>query len=286
MPTTLVVNASNDIGRLVNVSCRAPVGSASNVLISGFVIGGGTAGSEPVLTRVSGPALTASFGLARTLPDPTLTLFNGSAVLGSDQGWAGSSLISAAANAVGAFPWTNPSSSDSALLANLARGNYTIIAAGQSGDTGVALAEVYDATPTGTYTPAMPRLINLSDRAQVGTGSSMLIAGFVVGGSTSRTVLIRASGPALASLFGLAGTLSDPRLQLFAGSQQVSSNSGWGGSTEISSASASVGAFAWNNPSSKDSAILITLPPGPYTIQVSGASGDGGLALVEVYEVP
>jgi hypothetical protein len=287
LPTTLTVDATDDTGRLINSSCRAPVGSGNNVLISGFVIGGGgTEGSEPILARVSGPALTASFGLTGTLPDPTLKLYKGSTVLGANQGWAGNALITAAANAAGAFPWTSPSSPDSALLTSLGRGAYTVVAAGQSGDTGMALAEVYDVTPMGTYTPGMPRLVNISDRAQVGTGSSVLIAGFVIGGSTSRTVLIRASGPALANTFGLAGTLSDPQLQLFDGSQQLASNSGWGGSAQISSTAASVSAFPWNNPSSMDSAILITLPPGAYTAQVSGAAGDGGVALVEVYEVP
>ena len=286
LPTTLTVDATNDIGRLVNVSCRAPVGSADKVLISGIVIGGGTAGSEPILARVSGPALTASFGLTGTLPDPTLTLYNGSTKLGANQGWAGNVLITAAANAVGAFPWTNPSSSDSALLTSLGRGDYTVVAAGQSGDSGMALAEVYDATSAGAYTPAMSRLINISGRAQVGTGSSILIAGFVIGGSTSRTVLIRASGPALANTFGLAGTLSNPQLQLFDGSQLYVSNNGWGGSAQISSTAATVGAFPWNDLSSKNSAILVTLPPGAYTAQVSGAAGDSGVALVEVYEVP
>jgi hypothetical protein len=47
-----------------------------------------------------------------------------------------------------------------------------------------------------------------------------------------------------------------------------------------------VGAFAWNVLSSQDSAILVTLPPGQYTAQVSGSSGDTGVALVEIYEVP
>jgi hypothetical protein len=47
-----------------------------------------------------------------------------------------------------------------------------------------------------------------------------------------------------------------------------------------------VGAFAWTAPSSADSALLLTLPPGAYTAQVSGFSGDTGVALVEVYEVP
>jgi hypothetical protein len=46
-----------------------------------------------------------------------------------------------------------------------------------------------------------------------------------------------------------------------------------------------VGAFAWSDPQSNDSALLVTLPPGPYTAHVSGASGDTGVALVEVYDV-
>jgi hypothetical protein len=31
---------------------------------------------------------------------------------------------------------------------------------------------------------------------------------------------------------------------------------------------------------------LLTLPPGAYTATVSGASGDAGVALVEVYDIP
>jgi len=50
----------------------------------------------------------------------------------------------------------------------------------------------------------------------------------------------------------------------------------------IAAASAAVGAFSWGASSTPDSAILITLPPGAYTAEVSGASGDGGVALVEV----
>ena len=64
------------------------------------------------------------------------------------------------------------------------------------------------------------------------------------------------------------------------------SNNGWGGKEQISATAASVGAFGWSSGTSNDSAILVTLPPGPYTAQVSGASGDTGVALVEIYEVP
>jgi sugar lactone lactonase YvrE len=282
---TLAVSSTTDVGRLINISCRSAVGTGANILIAGFAVGGpGTTGSEPLLIRASGPAL-ATFDVTGLLPDPELQLFSNSTVLGSDSSWGGSTQIAAAAASVGAFPWTVPTSHDSALLETLAAGPYTAQVSGQSGDSGVALAEVYDATPAGSYTPASPRLVNISARTQVGTSANILIAGFVIGGSTSKTVLIRASGPALAA-FGVSGLLPDPQLQLYAASTLVETNDGWGGDSEILAAAASVGAFAWSSPTSADSAILVTLPPGSYTAQVAGASGDTGVALIEVYEVP
>jgi hypothetical protein len=231
--------------------------------------------------------LTA-FGVGGALPDPALSLYQGSSVVSSNTGWGGNATIVAEDAAVGAFA-LNASSKDSALFnQNLAPGAYTAQIVGASGDTGVALAEVYDATPKGAFTPTSPRITNISARVQVGTGGNILIAGFVVGGSTSKTVLIRASGPALVPL-GVTGTLADPQLTLYSGSTVLASNSGWGGDPAIISTAASVGAFTWNDASSADSALLVTLPPGAYTVQVAGAAGtaaDTGIALVEVYDIP
>ncbi len=282
---TLSLTSTSDVGRLVNISTRAQVGTGGNILIAGFAIGGqGTSGDEPLLIRGSGPALTP-LGVTGALPDPQLQLYQGSNVLATNDGWAGNAQIASTASAVGAFSWTNTSSHDAALLVSPAAGSYTAQISGESNDTGVALVEVYDATPAGTHTPTDPRLVNISARVQVGTGGNILIAGFVIGGSTARTVLVRASGPALVP-FGVAGTLPDPELQLFSGSTLLASNNGWGGTTEVSSTASSVGAFGWSSPTSNDSALLLTLPPGAYTAQVSGASGDTGVALVEIYEVP
>jgi Immunoglobulin domain/Immunoglobulin I-set domain len=282
---TLTVVSTNDVGRLINLSCRASVGTGANILIAGFASGGsGTSGSEPVLIRGSGPALVP-FGVGGTLADPQLQLYTGSTLLATNDGWAGNAAIASAASSVGAFAWSSSSSHDAAFVQTLASGAYTAQVSGQSGDTGVSLAEVYDATPTGTYTPSMPRLINLSARVEVGTGGNILIAGFVIGGTTAKTVLIRASGPALIP-FGVGGTLKDPQLQLYSGSTLLGSNAGWGGGAAVQAAAASVGAFAWNDTSSLDSALLVTLQPGAYTAQVAGASGDTGVALVEVYEIP
>ena len=173
-------------------------------------------------------------------------------------------------------------------MQSLYAGPYTAEISGDSGDTGIALAEVYDLTPAGTYAPGMPRLVNVSARAVAGSGADTLVAGFVIGGETSETVLIRAAGPALAP-FVLQGILPDPLLQLYAvspGPTLLASNSGWAADPTVAAASSSVGAYSWGSLPTADAAILVTLAPGAYTAQVSGASGDSGIALIEVYELP
>jgi hypothetical protein len=120
----------------------------------------------------------------------------------------------------------------------------------------------------------------------VGTGSGILIAGFTVN-ENSRAVLVRGVGAALGA-FGVTGTLANPQLKIFQGSQLVAENDNWtvaSNAAGITSAAASVGAFALTA-GSLDSALLLTLPPGSYTAQISGVNNTTGVALVEVYEVP
>jgi probable HAF family extracellular repeat protein len=289
-PAILNVVSSTNPGRLINLSSRVNVGTGANQLIAGYVVGGqGTAGNEALLIRASGPSLTP-FGVTGVLSDPSLQLHGPSGVIASNSGWGGSTQVASTAALVGAFPWTSASSKDSALVESLPGGAYTAEITGSTGDTGVALAEIYDATPESTYTVATPRLVNLSARAQVGTGGNVLIAGFVIGGTTSKTVLIRASGPAL-SAFGVSGALPDPLLQLYQSnsggtSTLLGTDAGWNGDAQIASTAASVGAFSWGGTGTPDSALLLTLPPGAYTAEISGASGDTGVALIEIYEVP
>lgn len=287
---TLGVSASSGSSRLVNLSCRAAVGGGAGQLIVGLVVAGQRAVvGEPVLIRASGPAL-AQFGVTGVLPDPQLTLNNAAGVVASNSGWAGDAMVSSTASSVGAFPWSSSSSHDSALVETLAEGAYTAQISGSSGDSGVALAEVYDATPGASLTPASPRLVNISARALVGNGSNILVSGFVIGGTTSKTLLIRGAGPALA-VFGVSDALVDPQLRLYRANGDGSSSllavdTGWGGDGTVASMAASVGAFSWGILGTPDSAIVITLPPGVYTAQVSSASGVSGVALVEIYEIP
>jgi hypothetical protein len=123
---------------------------------------------------------------------------------------------------------------------------------------------------------------------QVGTGGNAVFAGFVIGGTTAKTVLIRASGPALAA-FNVPGRLPDPQLTLtnigVTPNIVMAVDTGWGGDPLTAEVASLVGAFPWAG-ASADSAVLITLPPGNYTAGVAGAGGDTGVSLVEVYEVP
>jgi hypothetical protein len=59
-----------------------------------------------------------------------------------------------------------------------------------------------------------------------------------------------------------------------------------GGDSQVAHVAASVGAFSWGSSSTADSALLVTLPPGAYSAEISGVAGDTGIALVEIYEVP
>ncbi len=289
----LSVVATSDPGRPINVSCRARAASGANELVCGFVIGGSNAaGSEPVLIRASGPALIA-FNVAGPLPDPDLQLFgttDGNTLIATNTAWGGGAAITAAAASVGAFAWTSPASLDAALIETLAPGAYTANISSSSGDSGVALAEIYDDTAASARTATSPHLVNISARSLVGTGSGSLIAGFVVGGTTSSSVLIRASGPALVP-FNVTGTLPDPQLQLYRSnpdgtSTLMQSNAGWSADPQIAAAASALGAFSWGTSPTPDSALLVTLAPGNYTAVVSGVKGDSGIALVEVYEFP
>jgi dienelactone hydrolase len=148
---------------------------------------------------------------------------------------------------------------------------------------------LFATTPPPEPAVAPSRLVNLSVRARVETGDGVLITGFVLGAGQARSVLIRAVGPTLgAEPFSVPEVLARPELALFRGSQRLAANAGWGSAANgdaIRQAAARVGAFALPA-GSLDSALLVSLSAGAYTVQVSGAAGARGIALVEVYEVP
>jgi hypothetical protein len=264
--------------RLINLSSRAKVGTGESVLITGFVIGG--TDSKKVLIRAVGPALSA-FGLASPLPNPAITIYQGSNVIAQNDDWSKDD--AAEISRLGAFAFT-AGSKDAALLTTLKPGAYTAQIADPSGTgTGVALAEIYDASvnPNADY----QRLVNISSRGRVTPDDGVLIGGFVVTGNSPKTLLIRGIGPAL-SAFGIAGALADPALTIYQDSKAIATNEGWANNAAITTAAIQTGAFTLAS-GSKDAAVLITLNPGAYTAQIKSAkNASSGVALIEIYEVP
>ena len=129
------------------------------------------------------------------------------------------------------------------------------------------------------------RLANLSVRAIAGTGNETMIVGFVVSGSSSKTLLVRGVGPTLAD-YGVDGALPNPVLSLYSGKSLIGSNSGWSTSTEaprLTSIGNNVGAFKLPA-ASHDAALAPTLTAGAYTAQITSGDNNTGVALVELYD--
>jgi len=290
------------ISRISNLSVLTSLSDSADSFTLGYVIGGNaTSGPKPLLVRAAGPSLSA-LGVGGTLDDPKLELFAGSTKTNENDNWGNLttsvSALTAAFTSVGAFPFASPTSRDAALTASLTtRDNSVKISAststpalptGAAAVPGLVLAEVYDATPTDTFTTATPRLLNVSVLKSLGTG---LTVGFTIAGTTAKTVLIRAIGPTLgAPPFNVPGTVADPQLTLFnSASAKLAENDNWSvlpaQATALTTAFTSVGAFPLPA-GSRDAALLTTLPPGGYSVQVSGVNNTTGVALVEVYEVP
>ncbi len=286
-PATLTISSTADIGRLINLSILTDVTAATPLFTVGTVIKtNAPSGSKPLLIRAAGPALIP-LGVPGTLADPKLEIFSGSTSIAANDNWGTESNLAAVFTQVGAFPYPSPTSKDAATFytATTPPGSYTIQVSGVGGSTGTVIAELYDTTPAATFNASTARLINVSVRKQIPAGA-ILTAGFVIGGQTSRTVLIRVIGPAL-SAFGITTALTDPRLALFNNnSVQIAENDNWGGDAQLTSTSATVGAFPLTDLAGKDAVLLIMLAPGSYTVQATGAPGRGGEALIEVYEVP
>ena len=268
--------------RIRNLSIRSAAGTGSQTLIAGFVTRGG---AKTLLVRGAGPVLT-KFNVDNPLLQPTLELVNQdtSAVLATNTGWdavPNATLVSDTAVSVGAFAFP-AGSADCALLTTRNDGSYSARVTGPNGTTGVALIELYD-----TDYATGGRLVNVSARSQVGTGSNVLIAGFVIAGTEPKTVLIRAVGPTLEQ-YGVTGVLMNPKLRLMAEDSvtMLDANIGWGSTNPaaIAGAGRNVGAFDLANDST-DSALVATVAPGLYSAVVSGVNDTTGVALVEIYEV-
>ncbi len=131
-----------------------------------------------------------------------------------------------------------------------------------------------------TSFPAVgPKSLNLSTRGLVSPGQGALIGGFIVTGTVTKTVVLRALGPSLGGA-GLTGTLGDPALTLYdAAGQAFAGNDNW----ETDPAAGQIAADDLAPGDSSEAALLVTLAPGAYTAVVTGQ--DPGIGLVEIYDL-
>jgi hypothetical protein len=235
--------------------------------------------------RAAGPALGA-LGFPGTMNDPKLETFAGSTKTGENDNWGGTPALKNAFSSVGAFPYASDTSKDAAAVGSITTRDNSVKVSSSDGGTGAVIAEVYDATPSGNFTASSPRLINVSVLKPIGNS---LTVGFVIGGTGTKTVLLRALGPTLASLFGFppSAVIADPKLELFNGaSVSIGTNDNWGGTAALSAAFTAAGTFGLA-PTSLDAATTATLSPGNYTVVVTPVAGTAtGTGLVEVYELP
>jgi hypothetical protein len=159
---------------------------------------------------------------------------------------------------------------ESAILRSLAPGSYTAIVRGAGGTTGVALVEAYDLDRT-----VNSRLANISTRAAVQTGDNVLIGGFIVLGSDSLKVIVRAIGPSLS----VANHMVDPFLELHDGNgATMATNDNWRSTQEEAIIATTIPPT-----DNAEAAIVLMLAPGNYTAIVSGVNNATGVAVVEVY---
>lgn len=280
---TLTVASTGPGSRLVNLSILSDVASAGDSFTMGYVVGGaGTTGAKPILIRAAGPSL-AQLNVTGFLADPKLELFAGSTRTGENDNWGGTAALTAAFSAVGAFPYINATSLDAAALVSISAGDNSVRVSASGNGTGTVIAELYDSTPIAALSATTPRLVNVSVLKHLG---SSLTVGFVIDGTASKTVLIRAVGPTIgAPPFNVGGAVADPQMTLFSGQTVLNSNDNWGGTPALTAAFGQVGAFALPA-ASRDAALLATLQPGGYTVRVNGVGNTTGVAIVEVYEVP
>ena len=256
----------------VNLSTRMRVETGDNVGIGGFIITG--AAPKHVLLRAIGPSLT-QFGVPNALADPVLELHGpGAFVTITNDNWREDSVQEAAILATG-IPPTNDL--ESAIDATLNPGAYTAVVRGKNDTSGVALIEVYDLSQA-----VLAKLGNISTRAFASTGDNIVIAGFMLGGSSGDDrVVVRGIGPSLAAV-GVTNALADPTLELrnTNGALLVANNDWQDDPTRAAELTAS-GLAPTNQ---LESAIPATLPPGLYTALLAGLNNGTGIGLVEVYD--
>ena len=120
------------------------------------------------------------------------------------------------------------------------------------------------------------QLLNLSTRMRVQPGDNALIGGIIIRGSEQKKVIFRGIGPSL----NVPGKLDDPMIQLF-----NSAGANIGGNDDWKTDEQNVQATGLAPSNDRESALVITLDPGAYTVVMRGKNNSSGIGVVEVYDI-
>ena len=270
-PTATPTATPTPGAQAVNLSTRMLVQTGDRVGIGGFIITG--SGPKHLLLRAIGPSLQPD--IPNALADPVLELHGpGGFVTITNDNWREDPAQEAAIIATGIPPSNNL---ESAIDVTLNPGTYTAVVKGKNNTSGVALVEVYDFSQA-----ASAKLVNISTRAFVSTGSDLVIAGFILGGGRAEgRVAVRGVGPSLTAL-GVPSALADPILELRDGNGALLvSNNDWQDNPAQAAELTAAGLGLAND---LEAGITATLPPGLYTALLAGLNNGTGIGLVEVYD--
>ncbi len=248
------------------------VETGENVGIGGFIITGSS--TKHVLIRAIGPSLT-QFGVPNALANPVLELHGPGLICHHYERQLERGPGAGGPDQATGIPPTNDL--ESAIEARLVPGAYTAIVSGNGNTSGVGLVEVYDLNAG-----SASKLANLSTRALVNTGDSIVIAGFLLNsnGPTDR-VVVRGIGPSLTAL-GVSNALANPTLELRDNNGALLvANNDWQ-ENAVQAAELTAAGLAPANP--LESGIAATLPPGLYTALLAGLNNGTGIGVVEVYD--
>jgi phospholipase/lecithinase/hemolysin len=256
-------------GKAVNLATRVFVDTGERLAIAGFIVTGNV--SKKVLIRGIGPSLSDN-GVPTPLANPTLTLFDNSGnVAKTNDDWKNSPDAAEIMN-TGIAPKNDL---ESAIIATLPPGNYTVTLAGKNGGIGNGLVEVYDLASSSPST-----LGNVSTRGFVGAGDNVMIGGVIIGNGDSPIVVLRAMGPTLTAA-GIAQPLLDPTLELHDQNGAVLAfNDDWkqGQPQSVIATQLAPG-------DDREAVIVAFAAPGNYTAVVRGKNNTTGVALVEAYRI-
>jgi hypothetical protein len=247
----------------------------------------------PVVTVSASPPTGAAPAIllppeSQTMNSGSTVVFTGVASAGSTYEWVHNGYV--VNDTSGSTDVVSGAADTQLVISNItgaSAGTYSLIATNADGSTSsspVTLSVVSTGNP-GTVS-------FISARALVGPGDDTLVGGLTVKGTTSRSVLVQALGPALAQPpFNVSSPLADPALSIHQtqGGKDVVlyANTGWGSDPALLASAAKLSAFPVLQPGSADSELLVTLPPGSYTVEVACADGKStGVAAFAAYQLP